>query len=140
MSVRIIDHTDEILDDLEAAIETGLEGIGIQAENYAALELENYPRRVDTGLLRNSITHAVSGKSAAKGSYTSDDGTKSGSYSGAMPDDENKSVYIGTNVDYAGYVHDGTSRMAANRFLAKAASGHKAEYVDIMKQALEQGG
>ena len=46
-------------DGFEKSIETALEACGLQAEGYAALELENSPRRVDTGLLRNSITHAI---------------------------------------------------------------------------------
>ena len=137
MSIRITDNTEEVLDALKEAIEAGLEACGIQAEGYAVLNLESNPRRVDTGLLRNSITHAVAGHGAAKGSYASDDGSKSGSYSGTAPGEEGKSVIIGTNVSYAGYVHDGTSKMAPNRFLANAGN-KKDEYNEIMKSALEE--
>lgn len=137
MSIRADDHTDEILEKLKQAIEAGLEAIGTQAEGYAALALESSPRRVDTGLLRNSITHAVSGHGAAKGTYTSDDGSASGSYSGTAPDGSNKLVMVGTNVAYAGYVQFGTSKMAPNAFLASAAS-HNDEYSQILKQYLEE--
>lgn len=137
MSVKITDNTSEVLEALKQAIENGLEAAGVQAEGYAVLNLENNPRRVDTGLLRNSITHAVAGKGAAKSSYASDDGTKSGSYSGVASGEEGKEVIVGTNVSYAGYVHDGTSRMAPNRFLANA--GNKAdEYTAIIQTYLEE--
>lgn len=137
MSVDITDNTEEILGALQQQIEAGLEAVGIQAEGYAALNLENSPRRIDTGLLRNSITHAISGKSPAKGTYKSDDGSKSGSYSGTAPNDADKAVYIGTNVEYAGYVHDGTSKMAPNRFLSNAASSHASEYREILEEYLK---
>ena len=136
MGVTINDNTDAVLEALKQAIENGLEACGIQAEGYAVLNLENNPRRVDTGLLRNSITHAIAGKGAAKSSYASDDGTKSGSYSGTAPGEEGKEVIIGTNVSYAGYVHDGTSRMAPNRFLANAGN-KKDEYKEIIQSYLE---
>lgn len=136
MGVTINDNTDAVLDAMKQAQENGLEACGIDAETKAVLNIENNPRRVDTGLLRNSITHAIAGKSAAKSSYASDDGTKSGSYSGTAPGEEGKSVIIGTNVSYAGYVHDGTSRMAPNRFLTNAAND-KDRYKEIIQSYLE---
>ena len=60
MTVRIIDNTDKIKDAMTDALERALEAVGIQAEGYAKLELENSPRRIDTGNLRNSITYQVS--------------------------------------------------------------------------------
>lgn len=136
MSIRVTDNTDEVLEALKLALENGLNAVGEDAEAEAVLNIENNPRRVDTGLLRNSITHAVAGKGAAKGHYASDDGTKSGSYSGTAPGEEGKAVYIGTNVAYAGYVHDGTSRMAPNRFLANAANDPD-RYKEILQSYLE---
>lgn len=136
ISVSVADNTGEILRELAERIDIGLEEIGVQAEGYAVAAIESTPRRVDTGLLRNSITHGLSGESPAKGTYYSDDGTKSGSYSGAFPGGE-KAVYIGTNVAYAGYVHDGTSKMDPNRFLASAASGHGDDYRKIMERSLK---
>lgn len=137
MGVTINDNTEEVLEALKLALENGLEACGIDAEAKAVLNIENNPRRVDTGLLRNSITHAIAGKSAAKSSYSADDGSKSGSYSGTAPGEEGKSVIIGTNVSYAGYVHDGTTRMAPNRFLANAAND-KDRYKQIIQSYLEE--
>lgn len=110
MSISITDNTDEVLEALDRAISVGLEEIGSLVEGDAAIQLEKYPRRVDTGRLRNSITHEVHGKS----------------------------VDIGTNVEYAGYVHDGTSKMEPNRFLVNAAENDKQDMVAIMERALSE--
>ena len=59
-----------------------LETVGLVAEEDAKLELENAPRRIDTGALRNSITHRV------------------------IPGE--KAVYIGSNISYSVFVHEGT--------------------------------
>ena len=143
------------LDELDDAIEVALEACGIKAEGYAKLELENSPRRVDTGLLRNSITHAVSGKAPAIKTYHASGGSsrdskgnrksassktagsvKMGFYSGTLPNESEKSVYIGSNVSYAEYVHEGTVRMAPNRFLKNALANHVDEYRRILESYL----
>ena len=107
------------LDELDDAIEVALEACGIKAEGYAKLELENSPRRIDTGLLRNSITHAVDGGETSIKSYSADRPSKysedsvwsilqaarptSGTYGGTAPKESKgrRAVYIGTNVEYA---------------------------------------
>lgn len=78
MKVDIIDNTDKFKDAMQDAVTRALEAIGIQAEGYSKLELENSPRRIDTGNLRNSITHV------------------------ARTDED--AVYVGTNVEYAAFV------------------------------------
>lgn len=108
----------------------GLEEIGLRAEGYAAALTP-----VDTGNLRNSITHKVSGEA----------------------------VYIGSNLKYAPYVElgtgiyatDGTGRkspwvyidkdgighrtngMKPNHMIKKAASEHNDEYKDVLKKHLK---
>lgn len=145
--------------ELNDKIMTALEAVGLQAEAYAVLELENSPRRVDTGLLRNSITHAVSGKPPDKTSYQASYGSninqktgkrysakskkagevKSGTYQGYAPadDSDHLSVYIGTNVSYAPYVHFGTMHMDANPFLKHAVEKHRDEYKRIFEHYLK---
>lgn len=140
--VQITDNTDEFKKALEDVTPRILEAIGIHIEGEAKDELENDPRRIDTGLLRNSITHALSGEPAAIKSYHASFGenrnkktgkrirataksagdVKVGFYSGTAPNDppNEQAIYIGTNVEYAPYVHDGTQKMTANRFLKKA--------------------
>ena len=114
------DHTDEVLNATDEGIERALEAIGIQVENYAKMKCP-----VDTGLLRNSITHAVGGKSPETTTYSSNNThastektkkagpagnpvnpTKTGSYSGTAPNE--KAVFVGSNVEYAAYVEVGT--------------------------------
>ena len=135
LEVSITDFSSEVLAAMKEQVKTGLDEIGVAGEGYAVAAIESSPRRVDTGLLRNSITHAVSGEAPAKSTYTSDDGSKTGTYSGSV-DGDGEAVYIGTNVDYAGYVHDGTKKMVPNRFLAAAANGHNETYKQIMKRAI----
>lgn len=154
-TIKVMDGWDAQLD---ADIEVALEAVGLQAEGYAKLELENSPRRVDTGLLRNSITHAVSGKpTAIKGYHASYGSNKSkktgkrlsaksknagivkmGRYSGSAPadDKDHMSVYIGTNVEYAPYVHFGTMRMTPNEFLKNAMEKNKGKYKKMIESYL----
>lgn len=86
------DNSGQVLEAKNAAVRQAMETIGLHLEGEAADELENSPRRVDTGRLKGSITHA------------SDD----------------SSVTVGTNVEYAIYVHFGTRKMDANAFLKNA--------------------
>lgn len=107
--VKITDNTGFFKNAMTDAVNRALEAIGIQAEGYAKLELENDPRRIDTGNLRNSITH-----------YTDDD-----------------AAYIGTNVEYGIYVHEGTVKMPANRFLKNAVERNKSEYIEIARSYMK---
>lgn len=104
--IKITDNTPIFQAALERAIYDALDEIGDRAERYAK---ELAP--VDTGRLRNSITHAV--------------------------EESEKAAYIGTNVEYAPYVELGTSRQKAQPYLRPAATEHGPEYKRIMEAALE---
>ena len=105
MSDIIINNNADIWQsDYNSALQRGLEAIGLVAEGYAK---EDTP--VDTGRLRNSITH------------TKDD----------------KAAYIGTNVEYAPYVENGTRDRKGVYMLRKAATEHTEEYQKLMKESLE---
>ena len=93
-SMSITDHKDEVLKAERDAVIKFLTEAGLHLEGEAKKELENDPRRIDTGNLRNSISSEV--------------------------DSSEPAAYVGTNVEYAPYVHDGTMRMAPNRFLRNA--------------------
>lgn len=108
--VRIDDHSKEYLNEVAKSLDAALEAVGIHIEGEAKEELENTPRRIDTGNLRNSINYKVVPSESA--------------------------VYIGTNVEYAIYVHEGTSRMAPNRFLKNAADRNKDQVTAYIKKAL----
>lgn len=114
MSYTFIDHSPEVLAALELQVKKGLTTCGLVAEGYAKAECP-----VDTGNLRNSITHAVEGNDA----------------------------YIGTNVEYAVYVEMGTGRrggwsqdiagQAAQPYIRPAIENHMSEYEDILENALK---
>lgn len=141
IDIHMEDHSGDILNALNQNIDKTLEALGLQAAGYAQLELENDPRRIDTGLLRNSITYAVAGEEPEKHTYHADRGDGQGSYHGRMSKaDGEKAVYVGTNVEYSPYVHEGHStpsggHVAPNRFLRNAIDRHKDEY----KQMIEAG-
>ena len=71
MKVDYKDNSKQVLSAMEKGIKNGLEAIGLTAETYAKKETP-----VDTGRLRNSISHTVDGEA----------------------------TYIGSNVEYAAFV------------------------------------
>lgn len=79
MNIDLHDHSDEVLAALQEAAERALEKCGLVAEGYAKRLAP-----VDTGNLRNSITHKV--------------------------DPEEPAVYIGTNSEYGAYMELGTGK------------------------------
>jgi len=97
-----IDNTNLYLARMGDAVEKALEEIGLTAESYAKMACP-----VDTGRLRNSITHKV--------------------------DMGDKAAIIGTNVEYAPYVEMGTSKAKAQPFLAPAAQNHTDTYRSILE-------
>ena len=104
------DNTDIFLRELPIAIARALEEIGLVAEGYAKRLCP-----VDTGRLRNSITHSI--------------------------DTSSMSAIIGTNVEYGPYVELGKNAANEGRgFLRPAASDHSKEYRDIVKKHLENAG
>ncbi len=104
MNIRIDDHSDEVKRAVEEALKIGLEMVGLQGEKHAKALCP-----VDTGNLRNSITHTT----------------------------DEDSAYIGTNVEYAPYVELGTSRQKAQPFLRPAATDHTSEYKTILEKCLK---
>lgn len=155
MEVKVTDNSEIFRKAKNNAIKRALEAIGMTAERYAK---ERCP--VDTGRLRNSITHGVSGEAPAikmyKASYGSNRDKNGkrysassknagevavGFYSGKLPQEpENKrAVYIGSNVEYAKHVEVGNAKhkSGANHFLRDAASKHGDEYKRIAEKNLK---
>ena len=104
-NVRILDNSKLVKQASRQAIERALEAIGLSAQRHAASICP-----VDTGNLRNSISHKV--------------------------DVGDNAVYIGSDVFYAGYVELGTYKMAARPYMKPAATEHTAEYKEIAKKYL----
>lgn len=64
-----------------------------------------------------------------------------GFYSGSAPAPEDPAkpfALVGTNVEYAIYVHEGTDRMAPNRFLKNAMEGNRVELEKIIESVLRK--
>lgn len=133
-SYRIIDNTDLVRNATDDAIEKALEEIGITAEAYAKL-IATQKHIVDTGRLRNSITHAT--KSDTGQTNYSDNHGKTYSDGSAKGTPEAKTVYVGTNVEYAPYIEYGTTKQVARPFLHPAVTEHVDEYKDMFKKSLE---
>lgn len=104
MSFTTKDNTKEVLAALEKAIDRGLEAIGLTAEEYTKKETP-----VDTGRLRNSMSHAV----------------------------QDKAAYIGTNVEYALYVELGVQGRQGVHMLQRAATEHTSEYKKLMEDSMK---
>lgn len=97
-----------VIDASEEQIRVALEAIALQAEGYAIL---NCP--VDTGRLRDSITHEV----------------------------EDNVAYIGTNVEYAPYVEfndNAQHKVGKAHFIRDAVADHSDEYKQIADTYLRE--
>ena len=132
MGIKFDDNSQKILDEFHAAVLRALERCGSQAEGYAK---DLAP--VDTGNLRNSISHTV--------------------------DEDEPAVYIGSNTSYAPYVELGTGKYTeggrptpwvyqddngnwhwtrgnkAQPFLAPAVKDHAKTYKNIIEDELKNG-
>ena len=108
MNVQFTDNSKQIIEAMQQATVRSLEKCGLTAEGYAKKLAP-----VDTGNLRNSITHTV--------------------------DEEEPAVYIGTNVEYAPYVCLGTIHMKAQPFLKPAVADHANEYRKIIEDEMKNG-
>lgn len=132
MSVEFKDNSSKVKSEFGEALQRGLEKCGQVAEGYAKKLCP-----VDTGNLRNSITHMI--------------------------DEQEPAAIIGTNNEYAAYVCLGTGKYAdggrptpwvykdakgqfhwtagnkAQPFLKPAVSDHAEQYRDILKKELENG-
>lgn len=103
-------NTQAIAEAINKALAKAMEEIGLVAEGYAKKACP-----VDTGRLRNSITHLVG--------------------------DGGRAAYIGTNVEYAVYVEEGHSTRGGTKvegvhFLKNAATGHGDKYSAILRSNL----
>ena len=137
MSDEFKDNSEEYELLLVQAIRHGLRAIGMTAETYAK---SNCP--VDTGYARNSITYALSGETADISSYKADAGKngeppKTGEYRGTLGKIDDNYVAIGSNVEYFPFIEEGARGRQALHVLRKAATEHREEYENLMKDNLE---
>lgn len=105
-NVKFTDNSRQVIAEMDARKKLALLAIGAAAEGHAKALTP-----VDTGRLRNSISH------------TADD----------------DAAYIGTNVEYAPYVEFGSVHNKAHHMIKKAATEHGDEYQRIAKAVLKGG-
>lgn len=132
MNVEFIDNSKEVLEIMHEAAIRALEKCGLTAEGYA-----KKLSPVDTGNLRNSISHKV--------------------------ESDEPAAYIGTNIEYAPYVELGTGIYTsggrptpwvyqdnkgnwhytrgnpAQPFLKPAVADHKQTYRNIIEDEMKNG-
>ena len=113
------DNTAYIVQSMDRALAEALDEIGEMVVQRAR---ELCP--VDTGRLRNSITHRMGG-----GGF---------SFPG-MGASVGKEVTVGSNVEYAAYVELGTSKMDAQPFLRPAAEDYAGEYRRVVEEHMGDG-
>lgn len=136
MKIEFTDNSQAILEQFRQAVLVALEKCGLTGENYAKGNLTRN-QSVDTGNLRNSITHRV--------------------------DPDENAAYIGTDVEYAPYVELGTGKYVpggrptpwvyqdekgnwhithgqrAKPYLKPAVADHAEAYRDIIEDELKNG-
>lgn len=98
-------NKEEIKKMLQQATDTALWSIGAEMEANA----KKYETRVDTGRLRNSISHA----------------------------EADDAVYVGTNVEYAPVHELGGRNVSALHFLQQSVTNHIDRYKSILEASLK---
>ena len=115
----------EVLRGSEEAVERGLAAIGMRAVTYTHRPKERGGTPVDTGRLRNSIAWATASQGGG--------GTDAPSGGGA----DDRTVIIGTNVEYGKFVEEGTSKRKPAHMLRNALIDGSDEYARIMEASLK---
>lgn len=125
-------NVDAVLSEVTDKTEKALMAVGLEAEGDAKIEIESDPRRVDTGRLRNSITWATQSnhdEPSGEGEVREEDRCPNAT--------EPNVVQIGTNVEYAVYVHEGTRHSDPNRFLRNAVEKNREKYKNIIDDVMK---
>lgn len=124
--------------ELPKAIEKCLYAMGVKAVEGAVTSISGRytvsNQAVDTGRLRASISFITAGGQSGESSNWSANSQSGDKLTGKA---EPNSVIVGSNVDYAEYVHDGTSRMGGRPFLREGIDRTKAEMEQLVKGVLE---
>ena len=137
IKVEVKDNSPEFLKEFESAVEKILEEWGLAGQGFVSKEAlgtavydtppsKNYNR---TGRLRGSITYATSKK-------RSDPQSPAGGKDGVQGSPDERSVFIGTNVEYAAYVELGTSKMRPRPYLKPGIENNRDKFKSIMEKYL----
>lgn len=152
-TIKVDSHVDDVMAAVNDKIKLALDLMGDTVEGYAK---EDCP--VDTGLLRNSITHALAGeaishtyhasygenRNKAGGRLSASDknagSVKFGVMSGSMGQMGDNACYVGTNVEYAPQVEFRDSvhhNVGKAHFLRDGGQNHINELKSIAEATLK---
>ena len=116
-TVRVQDNSKLVLEDLGEAMERALYAIGVKAVEGSVDAISgryDIKPAVDTGRLRASISFITPTDKGDSGQPKPANAEAGDELTGTA---EQNTVVVGSNVEYAEYVHNGTSRMAGRPFL-----------------------
>ena len=120
----------------DANVAKTLEILGLHAVRRTTESITFVHPAVDTGRLRASISYATPEKASGAVNPPVTTSQPSDTLGGLAEDDF---VYVGTNVEYGVYVHEGTIKMAARPFLRDGIMSHASEFKEIVQKTLGEG-
>lgn len=133
-----VDNIDKVIAEKNDLVRRAMVECGLDMERFAKEELYPDHGKV-TGRLQNSITFATV-------DYQSPGNEDTSSVLASSKDmkqhgkPQEASVYVGTNVEYAPYIENGSSKRGAGyHYLKNSIQGHEKEYEKIIKRILNEG-
>jgi HK97 gp10 family phage protein len=135
VDVKIENNTAKVLGEFGSAMGRALYAIGVEAQGDVVkyMSKPDFTGRdiVDTGRLRGSISFVT--PDAESGVYDNN-ADSSDALSGKG---EENTVIIGTNVEYANYVNNGTRKQRARKFMENGIEPNWDKYQKIAKDIFE---
>ena len=116
-TIRVQDNSNLVLEDLGEATDRALYAIGVKAVEGSVDAISgryDIKPAVDTGRLRASISFITPTQKGDSGQPKPANAQAGDELTGTA---EQNTVVVGSNVEYAEHVHNGTSRMAGRPFL-----------------------
>ena len=116
-SIRVQNNSQLVLEEFEKAVERALYAIGVKAVEGSVDAISgryDIDPAVDTGRLRASISFITPAQKGGSGQPKPANAQAGDELTGTA---EQNTVVVGSNVEYAEHVHNGTSKMAGRPFL-----------------------
>lgn len=116
-TIRVENNSQLVISELEKATERALYAIGVKAVEGSVDAISgryDIDPAVDTGRLRASISFITPTDKGGSGQPKPVNAQAGDELTGTA---EQNTVVVGSNVEYAEYVHNGTSKMAGRPFL-----------------------
>lgn len=142
MSAQVTINTKQVENELEKKKELALYAIGnvVLEKAVEAISGDYTPSNlaVDTGRLRASLSFITPKLHYSGKSFVPSAASAEGDWLEGVTD-ENDTVLIGTNVEYAQFVHNGTVKMAARPFLLEGVNAAQDRVGELLTQILGEG-